>query len=161
MFHGPCPCEINQMVELAMLELAAAKHCEGFMSLSHLAGANGGEQARVPIDLASLASGLVSTDGKVANAKTGPTKPPSNGRPWANLSEYLQQHLPAAGDFDKLVPHSEPSTGRLEPHKEAINKGWHFGNVSSPEVAPATCFPLFSLLSGNLSHGCLIHLPLT
>lgn len=121
-----------------MLELAAAKHCEGFMSLSHLAGANGGEQARVPIDLASLASGLVSTDGKVANAKTGPTKLPSSGRPWATLSEYLQQHLPAAGDFDKLVPHSEPSTGRLEPHKEAINKGWHFGNVSSPEVAPAT-----------------------
>jgi len=125
------------MVELAMLELAATKHCEGFTSLSHLAGASGGgEQARLPIDLGSLACGLVSTDGKAANAKARPSKPPSNGRPWATLSEYLQQQI-APGDFDKLVPHPEPSTGRLEPQKEAINKGWHFGNVSLPQVSSA------------------------
>ena len=122
----------EQMVELGMLELVTAKHCEGFMSFSHLMGTTGsGEQARVPIDLGSLACGLVSTDGKSAGAKAVQSKPPVNGRPWATLSEYLQQQI-APGDFDKHVPHPEPSSGRLEPHKEAGNKGWLFGNVSWP-----------------------------
>jgi len=134
----------EQMVELGMLEVLAAKHCEGFMSFSHLMGTTGsGEQARVPIDLGSLACGLVSTDGKSAGGKAAQSKPPVNGRPWATLSEYLQEQI-APGDFNKHVPHPEPSSGRLEPHKEAGNKGWLFGNVSPPCCASRlTARPFF------------------
>ena len=121
-----------QMVELGMLELAAATHCQGFTSLSHLAGAaGGGDQVKVPIDLGSFACGLVSTDGKSGGNKAGTSKPAANGRPWATLSEYLQQHLNAAAEFDKHLPFPQKASGRLEPHEEAVNKGWHFCNVSS------------------------------
>jgi hypothetical protein len=126
-------CVCLQMVELGMLELAAAEHCAGFITLSHLAEeAGGGNQGRAPIDLGSLACGLVSTDSKQGNGKSNMGKPARNGVPWATLSEYLQLQNPgydARPESRPPVPSPNPN-GRLDPHDEAVDKGWHFGNVS-------------------------------
>lgn len=122
-----------QMVELGMLELAAAEHCPGFITLSRLAEeTGGGNQGRAPIDLGSLACGLISTDSKQGNGKPNMGKPPRNGAPWATLSEYLQLENPgydAHPESRPPVPRPHPN-GRLDPHDEAVDKGWHFGNVS-------------------------------
>ena len=122
-------------MELGMLELAAAVHCEGFKSLSHLSStAGGGSTARAPVDLSSLACGLVVTDLKTPNTKAPSSKAISNGGPWATLSEYLQQQI-AAPEYEKhhrqAVPRPLNGNGRLDPQDEAVDKGWHFGNVSS------------------------------
>jgi len=122
-----------------MLELAAAEHCEGFTSLSRLAEeAGGGNQVRAPIDLGSLACGLVSTDTKPGKHNMG--RVPKNGAPWATLSEYLQLQTP---DYDAR-PESRPpvpqKNGRLDPHDEAVDKGWHFGNVSTVLLASCSWF---------------------
>jgi hypothetical protein len=136
--HLPCGlatrlCVCLQMVELGMLELAAAEHCAGFITLSRLAEeAGGGNQGRAPIDLGSLACGLVSTDSKQGNGKPSMGKLPRNGAPWATLSEYLQLENPgydARPESRPPVPRPNPN-GRLDPHDEAVDKGWHFGNVS-------------------------------
>jgi len=137
------------MVELGMLELAAAAHCgDTFSSLSQLVAAEGGE-FKAPIDLGSFACGLVSTDSKPSVNKTGSTKPPTNGRPWASLSEYLQQHLTTPGEMDKFIFFAQPQTGRLEPHQEAANRGWQFCNVSmcSQTFVRVCLFLLLSTLS--------------
>lgn len=122
-----------------MLELAAAKHIPEFTSLSSIGATADSGPVKVPIDLGSLACGLVSTDGKAPSAGNGKAAgtnlvPPNNGRPWATLSEYLQQHIPAGDSFDKHLPFPQKTAARLEPHHEAANKGWNFGNVSPPPL---------------------------
>jgi len=150
-----------------MLELAAGKHVEGFTSLSDI-GVTAGGPVKVPIDLSSLACGLVSTDGKAPSAagskpNTPPTsKQPTNGGPWATLSQYLQQHI-TAGEFDKHLPFPQKTAGRLEPHEEAANKGWYFGNVSPhPPLrissgAARICLTLHAVCEGHGTNQA--HLP--
>ena len=146
---GPCALAAHlfvclQMVELGMLELAAAEHCPDFITLSRLAEeAGGGNQGRAPIDLGSLACGLVSTDSKQGNGKPNMGRP-RNGAPWATLSEYLQLENPgydARPMSRPPVPRPRDANGRLDPHDEAVDKGWHFGNVSRarPNVLHVCC----------------------
>jgi hypothetical protein len=125
-------CE-NPLLEIGMIELAAARADASFVSLAHTAAqvasesAGKGGQPRkdlqrfLPMDVISFACGLLpqSVEHKTANA----------GR-WAALKEYLM----AAGNrqegfVDQKSPYPPVQGQPATLDQEATNMGWMFGNA--------------------------------
>lgn len=121
-------CE-NPLVELGMIELAAARADPSFVSLAHTAAAlsGGGKQQQskdvqrfVAMDVISFACGLLpqSAEHKLANS----------GR-WAALKEYLIANGNKEPSYVDKVSLYPPGSAPWSLDHDATNMGWMFGNA--------------------------------